>query len=68
MPRSRVAFHRLVAHPLLWSTKRVESRQRAVGWVESVVLFSHRFTAVWVRTGIVAVLFGVVLLPLAFGR
>ena len=48
-------------------TRSKAAKERWVGWRASV-LFSHRFTAVWVRTGIVAVLFGVVLLPLAFGR
>lgn len=32
------------------------------------MLLSYRFTGVWIRTGIVAVLFGVLVLPLAFAR
>jgi hypothetical protein len=32
------------------------------------MLLNRRFTGVWIRTGIVAVLFGVVALPLAFAR
>lgn len=32
------------------------------------MLLSHRFTGVWIRTGIVALLFGIVVLPLAFAR
>ncbi len=32
------------------------------------MLLSHRYTGVWIRTGIVALLFGAVALPLVFAR
>lgn len=43
------------------------AEERRVGWRASMLL-SHRFTGVWILTGIVALLFGVVVLPLAFAR
>ena len=52
--------------PMVISLERAAG-ERLVGWGASVLL-SHRFTGDWIRTGIVALLFGAVVLPLVFLR
>jgi hypothetical protein len=60
--------HHLAVAPFPSSSQlQRAAEERRVGWRASMLL-NRRFTGVWIRTGIVAVLFGVVALPLAFAR